>query len=159
MNAAAEQLVQAGDALTVSRGVLRALDAAAERALAAAIAAAAARQGDFGGAVLLPSPALSQPLRAIVTPLSVGSITRVLVIVDDPSRRDAGLPQKLIGLFMLTAAEAATVAALAEGRSPAEISEMRQVSLPTVRTQIQSALGKMNARGIADLVRLSATLP
>lgn len=59
--------------------------------------------------------------------------------------------QKKLGL---SPAEAATVLKLADGRTPAEIAEERQVSVFTVRNQIKASLSKTGCRRQADLVRM-----
>ena len=159
MNTAAEALATTGDAFCLRGGAIQAVQDDANALLAAAIGSAAARRGASGGAFAAPSPLRRTPLRTVVSPVSIGGATRVLVVVDDAETQDGALHLKLKGMFGLTAAEAATVAALVEGQSPAEIAEARGVGLATVRTQIQISLRKMDARGITELVRLAVTLP
>lgn len=159
MNRRAEALARAGDGILLTRLGLRATDPAADSRLAEAVAAAAGGLRGRGAAFGLPRRSGSQPLRALVAPWTIGGRTRALVLVDDPVERDEDVAAKLSGIYGLTAAEAATVAALLGGGAPQDVAEQRGVSLPTVRSQIQQALAKTGARGIPELVELAATLP
>jgi DNA-binding CsgD family transcriptional regulator len=104
-----------------------------------------------------------------VCPLSQDSVAlfkesrcRAWVCITDLPASQPGLQSRLGGLFGLTLAEQRTAAALLNGLSPSEIAEHYRISLPTVRTQIQSILGKLGVRRQADLIRLIAaasTLP
>ncbi len=80
------------------------------------------------------------------------SISAVLLAVrpDTGSETFLAHVQKKLGL---SPAEAATVLKLADGRTPAEIAEDRQISVYTVRNQIKAALSKTGSRRQADLVR------
>ena len=67
---------------------------------------------------------------------------------------DDGLRALLKQTFRLTNAEIEVAVSLAQGLSPAVISESRRVSLETVRTQIKGALEKVGTNAAADLVRI-----
>lgn len=67
---------------------------------------------------------------------------------------DGGLRSLLKQTFRLTKAEIEVAIALAQGLSPAVISETRQVSLETVRTQIKGVLDKVDTNAVTDLVRI-----
>lgn len=56
--------------------------------------------------------------------------------------------------FAVTAAEAEIILQIVDGKSPREISDLRKVSIHTVRNQLKSAMSKMNVRRQVDLVRL-----
>jgi DNA-binding CsgD family transcriptional regulator len=59
----------------------------------------------------------------------------------------------------LTSAETRVLEALCEGHEPAEVAELNEVKLATVRTQIGSIRAKTGTGNIRDLVRLVAMLP
>jgi DNA-binding CsgD family transcriptional regulator len=59
----------------------------------------------------------------------------------------------------LTPAEARVLAALCDGRRPAEIASSQSVAISTVRTQIGSIRSKTGAESIRALVRQVAVLP
>lgn len=111
-----------------------------------------------GGALSIAS-ADGPSWRVVVAPWRTGGCARVVILVDDPDARDPSLATKLASLYGLTAAEAATVAALADGLMPAEAADARGVSVATVRTQIHQALRKADVRTLTELVRLAASLP
>lgn len=157
-NRESETLLDAVGPLTARNGILRARDAAANARLHDLIAAAGLGRASHGGAMLLQIDA-ARRLRVVVAPWRRDWRTCVIIVIDDPAAQDPSLTSKLTGLYGLTTAEAEITAALAEGHSPAEVADLRGVSLATVRSQIHQALRKSDARSLADLVRLAATLP
>jgi DNA-binding CsgD family transcriptional regulator len=62
-------------------------------------------------------------------------------------------------LFGLGRAEVEVAIGLLKGLSPREIALERDVSMPTLRTQLRAIYRKTNSRGQADLVRLLARFP
>lgn len=60
----------------------------------------------------------------------------------------------MAALYRLTPGEAALVKALANGTTIEAFAETRQVSLATVKTQLQSVFAKTNTRRQSDLMRL-----
>jgi len=58
----------------------------------------------------------------------------------------------------LTAAEARLAEALLLGLTPIDIAEQRNVSMPTVRTQLRSLFAKTGVTGQAELVKLLGRL-
>jgi DNA-binding CsgD family transcriptional regulator len=153
-NAKGLRLCDPGGVFALRFGLLRAHQRAD---LMSSLIQAAVRHGRDGAMELPTSDGRS--LRAVVAPWRTGERTRAVVMIDDPATPDTSLPAKLSGLYGLTAAEAEVAAALAEGLSPTEIAERREVSLATVRSQIHQALRKSDARSLADLVRLAASAP
>jgi DNA-binding CsgD family transcriptional regulator len=157
-NAKGEALLRPGRPLTLRAGHIRAREHRDDLRLVELILSAGLGVGGRGGA--MSTAAADGPgWRITVTPWRTGERTRVIVLLDEPEAADPSLAAKLSGLYGLTAAEAEIAAALAEGLSPAEIAERREVSLATVRSQIHQALRKSDARSLADLVRLAASLP
>ena len=53
-----------------------------------------------------------------------------------------------------TNSEAEVIISIEKGKSPFEISEIREVSIHTVRNQLKSAMSKMEARRQSDIVRI-----
>jgi DNA-binding CsgD family transcriptional regulator len=76
------------------------------------------------------------------------------IIVQDPSD-PAPLPDDAFAeLYGLTAAERRVLLKIAQGLAPHEIAEAFDVSLPTVKTHLQSLFSKTGTSRQADLVRL-----
>lgn len=157
-NRRGEALLVAGGPFAIRGGAIRAVEVAADLQFADLVRAAADGSSGHGGAMTLPAPA-GERLRAQVTPWRGQGHTQVLVVVDDTDALDPGLMHRLAGLYGLTVAEAETVSALVRGLSPAETAEARGVALATIRTQIQHALQKSDARSLTDLIRRGASLP
>jgi len=82
-----------------------------------------------------------------------------LVMLHDPRRVMSLDPGLVASSFDLTPAQARVAAALAEGLSAAEIASEHAVSLNTVRSQIQSVMGKLGVRRQAEVVATLARLP
>jgi DNA-binding CsgD family transcriptional regulator len=79
-----------------------------------------------------------------IVPLNMGEANRrVLVAVRDSSHLDCSLAERLRALFGLSPAEAEIAMLIANGHSPADISDERAVSIGTVRLQIKSIALKM----------------
>ena len=76
----------------------------------------------------------------------------LVVLLSKAPARDA-LHQRLAQGFGLTGAEVAVAVALADGHTPAEITDSRRVSIHTVRTQVKAVLGKTGSRRQIDLAR------
>lgn len=74
------------------------------------------------------------------------------------NERLSTLGDRLAALFRLTAAEQKVAIALINGRSPKEISELHNVSLTTVRTQIQSVYSKLLVNRQVELTSLAHKL-
>jgi len=67
-------------------------------------------------------------------------------------------PEMLCDVFGLSRAEADVAAALSGGASAEDVAQQRNVSLPTVRSQIRSILGKSESENLRDFERLMASL-
>lgn len=153
-----ERLLGPAGPLAIVNGRLRARRPASDSRLQDLLHTAGCGVDDHGGAMWLPV-AEAQSLRLVATPWREGGRRRVVILIDGDETPDPSTAQLLADLYGLSAAEARTAAALAQGQSPAEIAEDRGVSLATVRTQIHQALGKCEVRSITELVRLAMTLP
>jgi pimeloyl-ACP methyl ester carboxylesterase/DNA-binding CsgD family transcriptional regulator len=110
-------------------------------------------------AILVEGDAAGSAARWVaIRPLNIPSVQAAmgrklfLVTVISPSFGDAAR-ETLAAAYGLTFAEREVAIALAQGRSPEDITVDRQTALTTVRSQIKSLKAKMRARDIPDLVR------
>ena len=157
-NQLGESLLGPGGPLTLRGGGIRAREHRYDVVLVELVLSAGLGARGRGGALSMAS-ADGPNWRVVVAPWRTDGRMRVVIFVDDPDANDPSLATKLASLYGLTASEAATIAALVDGLMPAEAADARGVSLATVRTQIQQALGKANVRTLTELVRLAASLP
>lgn len=102
-----------------------------------------------------PGPALFQ-VRKLES--ANGSPTKHALVVTTRYHWQAALGQTLEEVFALTAAEQGVVRALVEGLDAKSIASERGTSEGTVRGQIKSVLGKMNARTQSEVIRLVMSL-
>jgi DNA-binding CsgD family transcriptional regulator len=145
-------------------------DAAALRSLTAAAANAG-----VDGAMKLQSPDIDDGRPAAVaitvTPVPAGLVKReaaggdsddapgvALITLLDLAAPEAPAASVLSEMFQLSAAEAAVAEALVGGATAESVAEARQVSLHTVRRQIQDVLRKTEATNLRDLERMAAML-
>lgn len=82
-----------------------------------------------------------------------------MVRLEDPTRARRSSTQWMQQQFGASRAEAAVAEALMEGLTPAQVAESRNVSLPTIRTQIRQVLEKTGSSSILALQRLLSRLP
>ncbi len=150
------------DGLLIREGRLAASNRVGAGQLEALLAACLSRH-PTGGEMQVPRPGGAAWLVS-ACPLSVDSIAlfgeercRAWVCITEPMAHRPELPRRLGRLFGLSPAEQRIAVALLSGLSPSEIAERSGVSLPTVRTQVQSILGKLGVRRQAELVRMIAT--
>ena len=158
LNARAKSLLERGDGLHLSRTGLRAGIYQESQRLSQAISEACARTGRHGG-VLRISRHSGPSLRVLVSPLAAGPATRALVVVNDAAHVAPDKVANLRGFYDLSQAEAEIAMLLARGLSPQSAANARGVGIPTVRTQIQNAMRKTDARGIAELVAVVVSAP
>lgn len=156
-NRRGETLLRRGGPLNLRAGVVHIVEARQDARFGGLVASASRGMDSHGGAMLVEGETAT--FRMVVAPWRAGERTRVVVLADNPADRDSRLETKLTGLFGLTAMEAATITALADGQTPSEVAERRGVSIATVRTQIQRAIDKSEARALSDLLRRVASLP
>ncbi|HVZ43369.1 MAG TPA: helix-turn-helix transcriptional regulator [Ramlibacter sp.] len=162
-NGAGEHLCRSSRLLTISgqRLVAKFQDAALQAALQEACAPGRARPAWLR----LAPAAQEEPLLVVVTPMAASAPLarpwqRPLAVVM-ASRGAAGarnVEAILRELFSLTAAEARVAAAIAEGRSPAEIAGRHGIAVLTVRGQLKSVYSKMGVRRQAELSRMLTKL-
>ena len=82
-------------------------------------------------------------------------IQGVALFIIDPKRSELINTQGLIKIFGLTTAEADITQQLVQGASVQVISETRNSSVQTVRSQLKTLFGKTGAKSQTDLVRLA----
>lgn len=100
------------------------------------------------------------PLSVTVSPLMVpGAKRRALVMVKRPFGRQRDLDRHLMQLFGLSQAEAQISISLAEGLSPADIAEQRQVAEGTVRVQVKTIMAKLGCRRQTQIAAAVLSLP
>lgn len=88
-----------------------------------------------------------------------GIRAELLGLLGDSVLRPLASNEQLAELFGLSPAEARLARALAEGESLDSLSQTRQVSRNTLRTQLQSALGKTGTDSQRALIRLMLAVP
>ena len=161
MNAAAEAIVRAGNAVTISRGILCAKRAHETSALRKAISAAATgKDAARSGHLMTISRGDRRPLHALVAPAPrpddpyVCQEQRAIVFLTDPDgtpRHDASVLSRIYGL---TEAESTVAGCLLRGLSVKETASALQVSVNTIRFHVRNLLGKTGTNRQATLIRL-----
>lgn len=157
-NQRAAAMLSARDGLRLVNGRLTPIAAGFEDRLSHAVRSAASWTGAHADAILLPRGSAPSPYRVLISPLARAK-GLALVLVDDPAERDPGLADTLAKLYGLTPSEAQLASLLAEGLTPEEAAEARDVRISTVRSQIQSLLLKLEVRRLTDLARLLGRIP
>ena len=164
MNEAAQRLALNADGFTVDDNRPIPTDPSRRSEFENLVAAcASADSNSAGGALTLARGMRKRPLQVVVTPLRLSdphrSGVRTLVMATDPDRvvifPDAILRQ----LYGLTPAETEIANGLLTGFSIEEVAKVRGVSLPTVRSQMSSLLGKTGSQSHNELIRLLTMLP
>lgn len=159
----AEALLEAGRGLVLRRGRIGAKSAADQKALEAALLAAAQRRAGAPPVTAVVHSAPSSGARTVfdVMPLPHGRLdvrfdAHLLLVARGPAGDTSRRAAILQGSFGMTAAETEIALALLQGTSPAGIAHARKVSVGTVRVQIKSLLAKAGvSRQVELLARLS----
>ncbi|AWM05567.2 helix-turn-helix transcriptional regulator [Bradyrhizobium symbiodeficiens] len=114
---------------------------------------------DMSSCAVLVSPA-PQGLSADEATADGGGLAEKLamVVVRDLGRVASPPPQMLCEVFGLSRAEADVAVALSGGASAEDVAQQRNVSLPTIRSQIRSILGKSGTENLRDFERSMASL-
>jgi len=117
---------------------------------------ASACKGRGGGDLSFP-PQLSG-YRGTVEPLRGANAPLACIRLRDERAWAAARADQARCMHGLTAAEARLAEALLLGLTPIDIAEQRNVSMPTVRTQLRSLFAKTGVTGQAELVKLLGRL-
>lgn len=153
-NAQADELLRGALGLRQVRGYLRAGGGDAE-----VLKRAIARATDSAPEASLLSIGEAR-LSVTVSPLKVpGAKRRALIMVKRPFGRQRDLDRHLMQLFGLSKAEARISISLAEGLSPADIAEQRQVAEGTVRVQVKTIMAKLGCRRQTQIAAAVLSLP
>ena len=158
MTAGAEAALSEGSCLRVIERALRGHSPADDKAIEAAVAAALPGPGSGQGVAVVrprgggPDAALISVVRLPTKPMNFGFVPHALAILRLPGRARGPDAAVLKLAFNLTSAEAEVAAALAAGRSRAEIAAARAVSLETIRAQLKSLFVKTGVTREAELI-------
>lgn len=158
MTPAAEALAAGQRHLAVTRGRLRAVHPTDETRLNDAIfEAGSVTAGGWssGSELQLRTPGGGAPLALQIAPLPARETAlrfhaTTLVVARRPSDLSERGP-RLQSQYGLTAAETQVALALARGETLAQVSQTRQVSIGTLRSQLKSIFGKLGVRRQAEL--------
>jgi DNA-binding CsgD family transcriptional regulator/PAS domain-containing protein len=167
VNAAAQQILDARDGLTLRDKMLVTASVPQTTELRALVAGAiAASRGDplpgCGGALAIGRPSLKRPLQALVTPLRVAGTVFSLsaaapsaaVFISDPELQPLTNDAILRQFFGLTPAETRLASLLLQQKSVEEAAEILRISLNTARTYMKKLFEKTGTRRQSELVRL-----
>ncbi len=167
-NAVAERSLGEGDGISLKMGRVKLSDpdrAAELDALMSKIVATSVGEDSASEAsIVVERPSQKMPYTVFVSPLNDGGaeIERrfygTLMFIFDTENPPAIDVAPLATLAGLTKAETETTRLMMEGRSDREISEIRNVSYETVRTQIKTVLTKAGVSNRLDLVRAASMI-
>lgn len=156
-----DDLIQERDAVQFADGTFSAVDPKSNVSLWSAIDIAhAPERGSRRSTTLLKRRSNRTSLVAFATPISGkfnsnSSSPIVLVALVDPSQRSQ-LPTDALNIIgSLTSSEAEVCRALVDGLSTGEISERRDTSIETTRTQVKSIASKLGCQTRLDVLRMA----
>jgi len=164
-NRAAEAMLAQGDGIGADASGLRAATPAQTAALRRLVARAAdrARVVGRGGALRLDRPSLGRPLSVLVAPVGAAAAggawlpeprPAAIVFVADPEQRHRPPASHLREIYGLTAAEAATAEAIAQGQGVKDAAEALGIAPSTLRWHLQRVFEKTGTARQAELARL-----
>lgn len=162
VNQRAEALLRHGTTLCMSEGRLLAIDPSEDNRLRDTIRFVVSANlprnllfhgpdGDMG-LTLIPSAESQRSL-------GISDSPQVIAILTEFGSKRLATVRQLMELFSLSPAEARLVRGLAQGESLESYADGQGVKRTTVRTQLQSALGKVGVGTQKDLVRMIHELP
>jgi len=162
-NRAGEEILRAGDALTIHEGQISARRNFETAKLLSLIAnAAVPEKGPSAGCMLVARDGGLPALIVRVAPVRAGragsGIPLALILVSTPSENLVS-ERELAELYGLSPAESRLALALVRGRRMTEIVADFGVQITTLRTQLSAILRKCEVERQSDLVRLIATIP
>jgi PAS domain-containing protein len=135
--------------------------AALRRLVVSAVAGGAGGALQIGAGTGFPAAVLVSPTPPSLADETTGSPTSKLtamVAIRPLHERPSPSADMLCDLFGLSRAEAEVALALGGGASADDVARRRNVSLPTVRSQIRAILGKSESENLRDFERSMATL-
>ncbi len=163
-NGLANQILAAGDGISLVDDVLTLANRADHERLAetigTTIAAQLAGETSMAHAMRISRPSGLPDLGLVVRPIPTTewaegqSSPCVAVFISDPEQQESASQQLLGELFELTPAETNLAIKLARGLSLAQLSEQQNISQHTARAQLKSIFAKTGVTRQAELVRL-----
>jgi DNA-binding CsgD family transcriptional regulator len=161
VNQAARVLLARRDCLATDAGTVQALDPAADRALASAVASAV-RSADGGLAIALTRPGAGPVLLHVLSgggPMSAdGRGAFAVILALTASACGGSACEALAEMCGLTVAETDVLRAIVAGDSPAEAAASLGIGVATVRTHLLRIYAKTGVDGQPGLVRLASAL-
>ncbi len=164
LNRAAEQILEAGDGLSVRNGQLVAHAASQTRRLHHSVSrATASAHGNgcgIGDVFSISRPSVRRSLSLLVAPLPgqhqilTYRAPRVAIFVTDPERESQSPTDLLMCLYRLSPAEARLAGVLMQGISLREAADQLEVTYETARSQLKSVFLKTETSRQGELVRL-----
>lgn len=157
-NAAADIMLQAGDAITLKGGFLDAALASDRGRLAAAIQRVGAATepetvslliGRIGGGGYYVS----------VLPDLTGSARQIVLLASCSRISDPNLSSSLRSIYGLSYAEAEIAIVVSEGSSLDAVAAQRRTSVSTIRTQVKAIMAKVGCSRQAELVAVVRSMP
>jgi DNA-binding CsgD family transcriptional regulator len=167
-NRRAEAILQAGDAIRLSNGILTSIFPEQNRhlqaALTEAVAAGAGMGISPGTSLLLDRKSRESSLRITVTPFISplpGSSAQLaaLVFVSDSASRPQSRGAALRALYGLTPTEARIADRLLEGMDIRELGSQLGLTVETARFHVKRILSKTGTRRQTELMRMMLSLP
>jgi DNA-binding CsgD family transcriptional regulator len=160
LSAAAKQVIERGDGLSVMRDRLVSRNAGATDALARIVLQAVSRQTPQSGSATVPRTVAKQPYRVVAYPLPVArrflvpNEAAALVEIIDPIPGPASPGEVYRTVYGLTKREAEISALLASGLSLETAAERLGISRNTVRVHLQSLFAKTGTNRQAELMKV-----
>jgi DNA-binding CsgD family transcriptional regulator len=164
-NQAGEQILRAGDGLTMRNGKISARRSSETAKLARLIAdaAAAGRGVPSSGCMLIARDDGHSPYVVRVAPVGAGrdgyDLPMAMLVISSTPDEDRVSPGELAELYGLSPAESRIALALSCGKKLPELVGRYGVQITTLRTQLSSILRKCGVARQSDLVRLISTIP
>lgn len=161
MTAGAKDILDRADGIRCRNGAMVIDDLSVAQQFRAAVAGAIDRRPGATDALLCPMRSGTDPYRLVVLPAGSSPRDGAIVLIGDPSRPSVGAARltRFARIFGLTGAEAALVAAMADGLRLAEIADRRGVTRETVRTQLKHVFLKTGTNRQVDLIRSLMLVP
>lgn len=121
----------------------------------------AAARGEGGAAVFGKARAmlLTLPVSAPVRNTAGETRASVMLILVDPDKRPDAAAEFVCNAFTLSKAEARLIPLLLQGKTPAEIAQILDLKLPTVRSHLSNIFAKTGTTRQQELIRLIGALP
>lgn len=121
----------------------------------------AAAKGEGGAAVFgkVRTMLLTLPVSAPVRNTAGETRASVMLILVDPEKRPDAAAEFVSNAFTLSKAEARLIPLLLQGKTPAEIAQILELKLPTVRSQLSNIFAKTGTTRQQELIRLLGALP